>query len=67
MYRRRTNSAWSIILSILFAIIAVAVVFCVVVLVYGACTNMNFVQVLQTWFAPGTLTTEATNAQILLK
>lgn len=40
----------SITLGIIFSLLVIAVVFCIVVLVYGGCTGLNFVEVLQDLF-----------------
>lgn len=37
---------------ILLSIIGIGALFCLIVLVVGGCTGMNFVEVLQSWFTP---------------
>ena len=51
MRKVQGNKTASIILGVIISLIAIALIFCVVVLVYGACTDMTFLQVLEYWFA----------------
>lgn len=55
MYRQKGTNFWAILGIILLTLVALAVVFCVVVLVFGACKNMTFIEVLQSWFTPDKL------------
>ena len=51
MRRATRNKTASIIFGVIISLIAIATIFCVVTLVYGACTGMTFVEVLENWFA----------------
>ena len=51
MRKVQGNKTASIILGVIISLIAIALIFCVAVLVYGACMDMTFVQVLEYWFA----------------
>ena len=51
MRRATRNKTASIIFGVIISLIAIALIFCVAVLVYGACMDMTFVQVLEHWFA----------------
>ena len=59
----RKNSALSVILTILVSLIIIAGLFCVVTLVYGACTDMTFVEVLKSWFTPNNVATAVEEAE----
>ena len=43
-------SPWGVIAIVFSVLIALVAIFCVVVLVYGQCTSLSFVEVLQSWF-----------------
>lgn len=48
--RKGRNNATSIILTVIISLIAIGALFCIATLVYGACTGMTFVEVLESWF-----------------
>lgn len=52
MFKRKSLSVWSVLGIILLVLIAVAAIFCVVVLIAGSCNDLGFVDQLTKWFAP---------------
>ena len=62
--RKYEGRKTSIFLGVILSLLAIAVIFCVVVLIYGGCTNMNFVEVLQSWFTPEKVVAEPVTATI---